>query len=123
MVSRVKYSHCHSICKACIYHANPKVIGCMVLPKHCSQVLLHNHDHSKMHVYVYVCIKMYSFNNFYQHLYLENRGIVSLSGCVYVLANGDLGKYLGGHILLVYSWIEVLCILKIPVFEGLHNDI
>ena len=32
------------------------------------------------------------------------------------------GEFLGGHILLVYSWIEAL-FLAIPAFEGLHNDI
>ena len=30
---------------------------------------------------------------------------------------------MGGHILLVYSWIEALFILKIPAFEGLYDDI
>ena len=33
------------------------------------------------------------------------------------------GEFLGGHILLVYSWIEALFILTIPAFEGLHDDI
>ena len=33
--------------------------------------------------------EVYSFNNYYQCLYLENRGMVSLSGCVYLLASGD----------------------------------
>ena len=33
--------------------------------------------------------KVYSFNNYYQCSYLENRGMVSLSGCVYLLARGD----------------------------------
>ena len=31
-------------------------------------------------------------------------------------------EVLGGHILLVYSWIEELFILTIPAFEGLHDD-
>ena len=34
-----------------------------------------------------------------------------------------MGKLLGGHISLVYSWIEALFILAIPAFEGLHDDI
>ena len=34
-----------------------------------------------------------------------------------------MGKFLGGHILLVYSWIEAHFILKILAFEGLHDDI
>ena len=35
------------------------------------------------------------------------------------------GEFLGGHILLVYSWIEALFILtiRIPAFKGLHNGI
>ena len=32
-------------------------------------------------------------------------------------------EFLGGNILLVYGWIEVLFILMIPGFEGLHDDI
>ena len=34
-----------------------------------------------------------------------------------------MGKFLGGHISLVYSWIEALFILTIQAFEGLHDDI
>ena len=33
------------------------------------------------------------------------------------------GEFLGGHILLAYSWIEALFILAILAFEGLHNNI
>ena len=33
------------------------------------------------------------------------------------------GEFLGGHISLVYSWIEALFILAIPAFKGLHDDI
>ena len=29
------------------------------------------------------------------------------------------GEIFGGHILLVYSWVEVLFTLTIPAFEGL----
>ena len=32
-----------------------------------------------------------------------------------------MGKFLGGHILLVFSWIKVLFI-TILEFEGLHGD-
>ena len=34
-----------------------------------------------------------------------------------------MGKILGGHISLVYSWIEVLFILTIWAFEELYDDI
>ena len=34
-----------------------------------------------------------------------------------------MGKFLGGHISLICSWIEALFTLTIPVFEGLHDDI
>ena len=34
-----------------------------------------------------------------------------------------MGKFLEGHMSLVYSWIEALFILMIPAFEGLHDDI
>ena len=36
-----------------------------------------------------------------------------------------MGKFLGGHISLVCSWIEALFTLTIPAFEveGFHNDI
>ena len=33
------------------------------------------------------------------------------------------GEFFGGHISLVYSWIEALFILEIPAFKGLHDDI
>ena len=32
-----------------------------------------------------------------------------------------MGKFLGGHISLVYSWIEALFTLTILAFEGLHE--
>ena len=34
-----------------------------------------------------------------------------------------MGKFLGGHISLVCSWIEAFFTLTIPEFKGLHNDI
>ena len=34
-----------------------------------------------------------------------------------------MGKFLGGHILLVHSCIKVLCILMILAFEWLHDNI
>ena len=33
-----------------------------------------------------------------------------------------MGKFLEGHILLVFSWIKMLFIATILEFEGLHGD-
>ena len=88
----------------------------MVLFEHCSQVFLQK----SMTIQKCMCLCLYkisSINNYYQYLYLENRGIVSLSGCVYLLASGDgvVGKagfsLLSRHnSLLIY--LHMLCVKR-----------